>query len=361
MLNQNKHVFQSATERTHLRVISKKYSAIFFADPSSQFTEQHFKIKVSKQTTKQKVNTNMARFGVALALLLTPPSVQSFHNFQPQSLSHIREKLVSRQATDKVQRGVSASSSGSAEFVSNIDTLNEALNTVTNAARDSIAEAVSDEPDSDEAEIALKQRMVGERVQTYSVTLPLASKKGKSEVLSIGLTLSQIRRGRVIDSNALNLDTLQFDENDGSKESDGVEKMDEATLLRRVDGEFQGLVVSSVVEGSSAWVAGVRAGDLLRTTSATVGSNLWPKSTLEGVRSAILSRKATSGSIQVEFQRLGEIVDNHFELTLSRPIGLELAGKNVNIFFSPALLAQPRGNSHTLIYYPNDQKRRTDT
>jgi hypothetical protein len=55
---------------------------------------------------------------------------------------------------------------------------------------------------------------------------------------------------------------------------------------------------------------------------------------LEGVRSVIQSRKAVSGSIQFELQRLGEAMDNHFELTLSRPIGLELKGKHKkSIFF----------------------------
>jgi hypothetical protein len=223
-------------------------------------------------------------------------------------------------------------SSPNPEFASSkIDSLGEALSTVTNAARDSITEAVSDEPDIEEAEIALKQRMVEKRVKTYAVTLPLASTpiEGKSTVLSMGITLGQIRKGRTIDSTSLNLDTLRFDESDGSQGTKGLQKMDEASLRRRVDGEFQGLVVSSIVEGSSSWVAGVRAGDILKTTSATIGAQLWPKSTLEDVRSAIVSRKATPGSIQFEFQRLGEAVDNQFELTLSRPIGLELKGKNL--------------------------------
>jgi hypothetical protein len=276
----------------------------------------------------------MSRFGVALAFLLTTSSVQSFQNFQPHSLCNLREKELSRHATKKLQRSVSASSTNS-EFASNIDSLGEALSTVTNAARDSITEAVSDEPDIEEAEIALKQRMVEKRLKTYAVTLPLASTplEGKSEVLSMGLTLRQIRKGRTIDSNELNLDTLRFEKCDRAQGTDGLQKMDEANLRRRVDGEFQGLVVSSIVEGSSAWVAGVRAGDILKTTSATIGAKLWPKSTLEGVRSAIVSRKATSRSIQFEFQRLGEAVDNQFELTLSRPIGLELKGKNLERVF----------------------------
>ncbi|KAL3913808.1 MAG: hypothetical protein SGILL_006345, partial [Bacillariaceae sp.] len=101
-------------------------------------------------------------------------------------------------------------------------------------------------------------------------------------------------------------------------------RMDLGTIQRRIDGEFQGLVVASVEKESAGWMAGVRPGDILKTSSATIGSQLWPKSTLEGVQSAMVSRKAVSESVQFEFQRLGEIVDNQFELTLSRPIGLEL-------------------------------------
>ena len=233
-----------------------------------------------------------------------------------------------------LQRRVSASSSNP-EFSGGVEQIGDALNSVTNAARDTINEAVSDAPDAEEVIIAEKQRLVGERVKTYLVTLPLASTsiEDKSEVLSIGLTLSQISKGRMIESTVLDLDTLEFQESRDLKNRENVKQTDESSLTKRVDGEFQGLVVSSVVEGSSAWVAGVRAGDILRTTSATLGSQLWPKSTLEGVRSAISSRRAAAGSIQMEFQRLGEAVDNQFELTLARPIGLELKGTLINPVF----------------------------
>ena len=231
-----------------------------------------------------------------------------------------------RQTTNKLPRHVSASSS-SPEFSgnNNVDVIGDALSSVTS----SLSEVVSDMPDVDEEAIATKKRLMEERTKTYSVTLPLVSSQleSKSSVLSIGMTLRQITKGRTLEDDVLNMDTLSTNSKTG-QDSEKVQYMDEASLLRRVDGEFQGVVVASVLEGSSAWVAGVRAGDILKTTSATMGAKLWPKSTLEGVRSAVSSRKLTSGSIQFEFQRLGEAVDNQFELTLTRPIGLELRGRH---------------------------------
>ena len=106
------------------------------------------------------------------------------------------------------------------------------------------------------------------------------------------------------------------------------DRFDEQESSRRIDGEYQGTVVSSVLKGGAAWTAGVRAGDILQATSATMGNQMWPKSTVEGVRSAMQSRKATSSSIEMEFQRIGDAEDNQFELSLSKPIGMQLKGAN---------------------------------
>ena len=132
----------------------------------------------------------------------------------------------------------------------------------------------------------------------------------------------------------LNLDTLDFENgstNIINNDSDSnTVTIDFSSIQRRIDGEFQGIVVSAVNQGSAGWVAGVRPGDILKATSATLGNQLWPKSTLEGVKSALLSRRAVAESIQFEFQRLGETVDNQFELTLTRPIGFNLKGKMIH-------------------------------
>lgn len=264
----------------------------------------------------------MVRFGVALSVVISAASVHSFQG-QPTLVRPLNNSLIGRRRVLRVQRFVSASSSHPEYSDSSIS---DTLNSVTNAARDSISNAVSDDPDSDEVEIAMRKQMVENRMKTYKVALPLASSyvEAKSPLLSMGLHLRQISKGRSLDDGHLNLDTLEVEDFRKIEISNETESMDEQGLLRRIDGEFQGVVVSSVKKGSASWKAGVRAGDILQSTSATMGKKLWPKSTLEGVRSAIVSRKATSGSIEMEFQRLGDAVDNQFELTLTKPIGLQM-------------------------------------
>jgi pentatricopeptide repeat protein len=56
---------------------------------------------------------------------------------------------------------------------------------------------------------------------------------------------------------------------------------------------------------------------------------MWPKSTLDGVRSAISSRKVVSSTMQAQFQRAGELIGEaemvqEFELTLTRPMGIHI-------------------------------------
>jgi len=91
-----------------------------------------------------------------------------------------------------------------------------------------------------------------------------------------------------------------------------------------------GIVVSRVVRGGLAWKAGVRAGDKLLATSATMGEKIWPKSTLDGVRSAISSRKLMSSTMKFQFQRSDETLIGEselvqeFELSLSRPMGIHI-------------------------------------
>ena len=227
----------------------------------------------------------------------------------------------------------------------------EVLSSVTTAAVDSIVSNVIssttgiDEPDVDAIDIARKQELVSQRqkAKTYKVTLPLTSMPSQQRrttrtassvsvsVLSLGITLCQISKGRNLDSVfELNLDTLELE--DGTKRTNNnINTWTTSTTRQRIDGNFQGLVVSSVKQGSAGWVSGVRPGDILKTSSATIGNSMWPKSTLDGVKSAVLSRKAVAESIQFEFQRLDAetVVDNQYELTLARPIGLNLKGKCV--------------------------------
>lgn len=208
--------------------------------------------------------------------------------------------------------------------------IGDALSSVTNAAVDSIANAVKDEPDMDAEEVARKQELVQKRqsARSYQVTLPL------SKTSEIGISLCQISKGPTLDTDMeLNLDTLEIGKRkEIESETTNDLEMDIAKIQRQIYGEYSGLVVSFVKENSAAWEAGVRQGDILKRTSATLGKQMWPKSTLEGVKSAISSRKAVAESMEFEFQRLVETVDNQFELTLTRPIGFNLRGKQATVW-----------------------------
>ena len=183
---------------------------------------------------------------------------------------------------------------------------------------------------------------------------------------ALGLSLRQVSPGRKLSELALDVDTLRFqtfvDELQGrtvldddavvdgavaeagasgqslqSDESVGSIQVLQNSLLERYRDVFDGVVVSSVARGGLAWQAGVRAGDVLMGTSATLGNKLWPKSTLDGVRSAISSRRVLSNTMEFEFRRLGaqgdiETMDGvkAFELNLSRPIGINVEGERMD-------------------------------
>ena len=62
---------------------------------------------------------------------------------------------------------------------------------------------------------------------------------------------------------------------------------------------------------------------------------MWPKSTLEGVRSAISSRKVLSKTMQMKLQRANELAGEceselvqEFEFFLTPPMGIHIEGKN---------------------------------
>lgn len=195
-----------------------------------------------------------------------------------------------------------------------------------------VSDAVQTDDDAEEIELAERRRKVTERLGSYRVTLPLSQKNTISAPSVMGMTLRQFSTGQVISDGILNLDTLTIEptsEQAGESLNDkNIATISTSRMQERLDPEFAGLYVSSVVVQSAAWKAGIRPGDLLISTAATFGGALWPKSTLEGVRSSLTTRSMTADSATFEFKRTDvDKPTNVYELTLSKPIGLNLRGK----------------------------------
>ena len=197
-----------------------------------------------------------------------------------------------------------------------------------------LTEALQYEDDIESAEQEMLDRKKAQRAVNfkaagaYSVTLPFASSNTN------GLQVVQIEPGKRIGSEALDLDSLNVV---------ASLPINTTAIQETLDPTFKGLCVASVIEDSPAWKQGVRPGHLLSSISATIGDSLWPTSTVQGVRSALSSRKLTSGSVSMELQvptaMLEDMVSvdakevdgantytggQFYELTLPRPLGFSI-------------------------------------
>ena len=196
-----------------------------------------------------------------------------------------------------------------------------------------------------ELSIQQKQEVIRSRMFTsasvqpgsYRVQIPLAMSTTANVLF--GMSVAEVAPGLVISQSRLNLDTMlteHVDDDDAAKNS----------WLQSLDAQFCGLVVTSVLPDSPIAKAGVQVGDIVTAISATMGGNVWPTSTLQGIRSALSSRKITSGSVTLELQRpnvaegkasslrtlddtttaASMIVtsDAQYELKLTRPLGFQI-------------------------------------
>jgi len=208
---------------------------------------------------------------------------------------------------------------------------------------------------------AVGSRGEEDNVAMFNKVETLASLVAKGQEIAltntIGMSLRQVYSGRKLSELALDVDTLRYQSFDdevqgrriivnGIKEDDAAAQLVsgsiqvlQKTALELLNESFDGVVVSSVARGGLAWQSGVRAGDVLTATSATMGGKLWPKSTLDGVKSAVSSRKVILPTMDFEFRRLvSDQVDGgveavqSFELSLSRPIGINVEGEFIYIF-----------------------------
>lgn len=310
-----------------------------------------------------------------------------------------------------------------------LTTAETALSTLSNAADQVVTAAVSvsassssddnsayvDDYEVEQRELSARRAMAAQeaarRRSQYEITVPLASSSSSSssssttsfgsttvaaasspdqKLMVIGLTLRQFTADGRISASALDLDntsnllpnlTTEEEMDPTVREGGGSVEILSAMLeppptKAAADGggvagdgtkkaHGGGVIVSSVVRDGAAWEAGVRPGDRILATSATVGQvrtvpknltplaivtlychrarigwlvpdclhasifspfflvclapplfmqqrqqrllrtqqKMWPKTTLDGIRSAISSRRVMSSSIKIQLQR----------------------------------------------------------
>jgi hypothetical protein len=267
-----------------------------------------------------------------------------------------------------MRRNVSASTIGGDGNNNNNNNNGEQLRTAVEnlgaSYMESMSEAIQwDDEENDEFEarvVELKKKRMQQRFGTsIQNTVQLSFKSD----INIGVVLGQVEPGLSLSDKALDMDTLQYKQRaPSSPKNDDTD----ALLRKSVDAAFKGVLVLSVDPNGQGWEAGIRPGNVLTASSATVGevslclrlffsfcfeiivhtsdshlifySNflllllqaMWPKATLEGVQSAIASRKVVSSTLGLSFQQQQQQaavkVDNQYELSLSRPIGIEVGG-----------------------------------
>ncbi|CAM9397980.1 unnamed protein product [Phaeothamnion confervicola] len=121
--------------------------------------------------------------------------------------------------------------------------------------------------------------------------------------------------------------------------ADGESYMYQVTLRKPLGLELaqddDGVAVHAVWRGSNAEAAGVKRGDRVVATSATLGGQMWEKTTVDGVVSAITSRLILADDVTVRLQRSlaghrsravprERTVTRALEVTLKKPVGLVL-------------------------------------
>ena len=111
---------------------------------------------------------------------------------------------------------------------------------------------------------------------------------------------------------ALSHDRVRMRAATAALDSAGGDHLFEVTVERPLGVKFQekegvGVIVTMVYEGSNAFDAGIAPGDVVIATSASIGSGMWPKATVDGVEAAIKTR-----------------LDGRVRLRLSRPSAAEM-------------------------------------
>lgn len=166
---------------------------------------------------------------------------------------------------------------------------------------------------------------------TYRAVLPLPG----SGPAKVGLVLAQLGSKGDGARQILDYDTRKTSLRDAAVEEDGY-----GVLEKDGEAAVPGVLILKVAPDGIAAGFGFRPGDYLTATSATLGNALWPKSTLEGVMSAVNSRGVVAEDIEVEIRRPAaafvdtvatpgkgvgvSVVGETYEVTVERPLGLSI-------------------------------------
>lgn len=214
----------------------------------------------------------MVNYCFALAALLSLPTAQAFS--VPRSLNFPRDHA--RSIDNLIQNGPKRSlkRDSATTLYDNIypdeDASVPIQSVISNATAtyiDALSEMVADEEDVYEAEAALKKKVVEGRSGNFEVTIPL------DETSSLGFSVCEVNSHDFSDLD-LNFDTLRMQEpakESSSTDEGSLQTMDQNQIRRQLPRDMKGVIVSSVVRGGWAWNEGIRPGDVLKATSATLG------------------------------------------------------------------------------------------
>jgi hypothetical protein len=171
--------------------------------------------------------------------------------------------------------------------------LGEKVRTLTIGYMDSLQEDDNeDDTDAEFTSSSSKQRRrrvvldmsSGDPTFTYDVNLPISGLTMATELSNkIGISVRQVdEESGQLSETCLDLDLLRYVSSEEEMiRTKGIECSEGEAgpigSIQRLDtgasatDAMKGVVVSSVVRGSLAWESGVRAGDILSATSATLG------------------------------------------------------------------------------------------
>ena len=230
----------------------------------------------------------MPQYKTALSIILLAASQQSAKCFVPGP--SLAKNMHMHNNPHSIERAASISTmhnDGSSGNNIPMPSLGETVRTVKVAYID--AENDFDDEDDEEdgiVEKAAKKRRVvldvknGSMLQNFQVDIPIAESGTSTSVNKIGLSLRQIQDGTLSET-LVELDSLRYVSNEeevirnqklncsyGEQGEDGsIQILNEKESRSVVDG----VIVSSVRRGGAAWELGIRAGDVLVATSATIG------------------------------------------------------------------------------------------